>query len=74
MQWALAAPCGWRPTGGAATGSSSRPLGDPVGKVVEVFELGGRGEKLFVTVDLYQKGSSRRFSFQRLYNRIDATD
>jgi hypothetical protein len=57
-------------------GSSDRLVvkthGDPAGKVVEVFEIGGRGEKLFVTVDLYRKGTKRRFSFQRLYYRLES--
>jgi hypothetical protein len=58
----------------ASWGSSDRLLvrteSSTVGKTLEIFELGDRGDKLFVTVELYPKGSKRPFSFQRLYNKL----
>lgn len=44
--------------------------GAPAGKEVEIFEMGERGDKLFVTVELYRKGSKDPFSFECLYQRV----
>ena len=46
-----------------------KTTGAPGGWIRETYELGGRGEKLFVTVELQRQGSRWPLSFQRLYNR-----
>jgi len=40
----------------------------------ESYELGGRGDKLFVTIELQRRGSKVPFSFERLYNRAPAAE
>ena len=47
-----------------------KTTGAPAGRVVEIFEMGSRGDKLFVTIELYRKGSKYPFSFECLYNRV----
>ncbi|MCZ6727319.1 MAG: hypothetical protein O7A98_08175 [Acidobacteria bacterium] len=47
-----------------------KTTGGPAGKEVEIFEIGERGDKLFVTVELYRKGSKDPFSFESLYFRV----
>ena len=37
---------------------------------LEIWELGERGDKLFVTFELYRKGHRWPFRFERLYNRV----
>jgi hypothetical protein len=44
------------------------------GKRIEIYELGDRGDKLFVTVEIYRKGLKRPFSFDRVYHRVTASD
>jgi len=46
--------------------------GDPAGRRLEIYELGGRGDQLFVTVELKVAGSKWPFSFERVYNRVAA--
>ena len=46
-----------------------RTTGVPGGWIRETYELGQRGAKLFVTVELQRRGSKYPFVFERLYNR-----
>jgi len=46
-----------------------RTEGAPGGWVRETYELGERGDKLFVLVELQRPGSKSTFSFTRLYHR-----
>ena len=46
-----------------------KTTGAPGGWIRETFELGERGDKLFVTVELQRKGSKWPFVFERLYHR-----
>ena len=46
-----------------------RTTGVPGGWILETYELGERGDKLFVRVELQRPGSKTRFTFNRLYNR-----
>jgi hypothetical protein len=44
----------------------------PSGRRVEIFELGDRGDHLFVTVEIYRKGFKQPFSYDRVYDRVTA--
>lgn len=46
-----------------------KTTGAPGGWIRESYELGERGDKLFVTVELQRKGSKFPFTFKRLYHR-----
>lgn len=51
-----------------------KTTGVPGGWIRETYELGERGDKLFVTVELQRKGSRFPFAFDRLYHRAVAQD
>jgi hypothetical protein len=47
--------------------------GAPGGWIRETYELGGRGELLFVTVELQRLGLKEPLTFRRLYNKTGAS-
>jgi len=51
-----------------------KTTGTPGGWIRETYELGDRGDKLFVATELQRKGSRFPFTFDRLYHRAVAQD
>jgi hypothetical protein len=49
-----------------------KTVGAPGGWIRETYELGGRGDKLFVTVELQRQGAKYPLTFKRLYNKAGA--
>ncbi len=49
-----------------------KTTGGPGGKSVEIYELGNRGQTLFLTVELEIKGWGQPFAFDRVYHRVES--